>query len=194
MEGRRPPIDLELLTTDAELLVCAQSGTPPERENAIELLSKRYLEVAFKSAVVILRNDDAANDAMQDAMVTFLIKLGTLDPSQSLQAWIATVSRNRAKSMRRVMWRVVQFGSDEEEDATPDREDACTPFDYASYSEMMRAIDGLPLKQRVVVERHLLEGEHVADIAHDLQLTPAAVYARLAGARKELGKFIGRKS
>lgn len=186
MEGEQPPIDLELLTTDAELVRRAQTGTPEQREQALEQLSKRYLQVAFKSAVVTLRDDDAARDAAQETMVQLLLHIGRLDATREVRSWVATVARNKAADIRRFMRRIVQFSCDGDEH---EREDGRTPFEQMLYRDVMRAIDALPPKLRVVAVRHLLDGDSVADIAADLQLTEAAIYARLKAAKHELRKI-----
>lgn len=184
MERDQPPIDLELLTTDAELLLDALEGTAEQREEAIKKLQLRYWRVAQNSAFVILRNDESARDVAQETMVKMWLRLRTINPV-SIRAWIATIARNAAYTIRQRMHRFVQLGCDGQTpvEQRPDNE---TPFNHALYEEIMRAIDRLPAKQRVVVERHLLEGHAVIDIAADLHITTAAVYARLEEAKKKL--------
>ncbi len=192
MDGQRPHIDLELLTTDAELLRRAKEGTPEERQEAVEQLASRYWLVAFKSARAILDDDDAARDAAQDAAVRLLLHIGRLDGDKSLRAWFAAVGRNRAKDMCKAMRRAMQFDIDGE-DAVPERQDRTTPFNLTLYNEIINAISALPLKQQVVVERHIIDGDDVADIAADLRITKAAVYERLRLAKLELRRFINWK-
>jgi RNA polymerase sigma factor (sigma-70 family) len=187
MEGDQPPKDLKLLT-DAKLVVRAQLGSAEQREEAIDELSERFGQVAFRSAMAILHNDDAARDAAQETLVRLLIRIDTLDASRPVRSWIAEVARNVALDRRRAGGRMILFCEGGAEDVEA-LEDSKTPYDQVSHNEFLEAVKTLPLKQQVVVERTIL-GDEVADIAVDLGLTKAAVYERLNKAKKELRRIL----
>lgn len=82
MEGDQPPKDLNLLM-DAELVVRAQLGSADQREEAIDELSERFGQVAFRSAMAILHNDDAARDVAQETLVRLLTRIDTMTFSRT---------------------------------------------------------------------------------------------------------------
>ncbi|HEY4640439.1 MAG TPA: sigma-70 family RNA polymerase sigma factor [Thermoanaerobaculia bacterium] len=187
MEGDQAPKDLKLLS-DAELVVRAQQGSVEQREDTIGELSERHGEVAFRSAMAILHNDDAARDAAQETLVRLLVRIDTLDASRSVRAWVAEVARNVALDRRRAGGRMILFCEVGDENVGA-YADGKTPYDQLSHNQFLDAVKKLPLKQQVVVERTLL-GDEVTDIARDLGLTKAAIYDRLNKAKNELRRIL----
>lgn len=186
MEGAQPRVDLALLA-DAELIARAQQGTAEERQESIDQLAKRHEQVAKKSAMAILHDEDAANDVVQETSVTLLLWIDRLD-ARPLDSWIATVARRAALDWRRKGRRLIFFSDGLPTDCD-EPEDSSTPYNHARHKEVLAALKTLPLKQQVVIERVIL-GDDVADIAADLRLTPAAVYDRLKKAREALHRIL----
>lgn len=67
----------------------------------IERIVDKYGNMLFRICLVILCNENDAEDVVQDTFITFLTKSPTFHDSEHEKAWLITVATNRCKNKRR---------------------------------------------------------------------------------------------
>ncbi len=83
---------------DDELLIArARAGD----QNAFTELVRRYQEVAFRTAYVILADPDAAADAAQEAFIKAFRSLPGFDPKRPFKPWILRIVVNEALNLKK---------------------------------------------------------------------------------------------
>lgn len=178
--------------TDAQLIQLLRSGSLEQANDALRELSRRYAPLAFATAREILHNTEAARDVQQIFLIKLFCNAHTIDLDRPLSAWTATVAHNDAVSMIRVSERFTSF--DGESDILPSKLVVrFTPFDYVAHREILSAIEKLPTRQRVVIERHMIYGEEVKDLAIEFGVTEQAIYTRLKTGKERLRKVLAKR-
>jgi RNA polymerase sigma-70 factor, ECF subfamily len=171
----------EQTPTDSQLIQAHLGGHPA----ALAALWVRYDRFAFGLAHAILEDRHAAEDVRQDVFLMARSQLGQLQDPGRLGAWLATITRNACRSWLR------RKRPDVPLDAAGDQPDpqalASAELERREQRTLLRQmIDGLPEKQRVVIELHYFEGYRVARIAHFLGVSEATVKWRIHEARAVL--------
>ncbi len=86
---------------DADLVVAVRNGKTATRTRAYAELVNRYQRAAFSVAWHILRDADAAKDAVQEAFVTAYVKLNQLRDPAVFGPWLVQIARRQALDMAR---------------------------------------------------------------------------------------------
>jgi RNA polymerase sigma-70 factor (ECF subfamily) len=171
--------------TDDALIALAQHGD----RAAYDMLVGRYRELAWKTALVLLRSPEDAEEAMQTAMLKAWLHLGSFRSGSPFRPWLLRIvgneSRNLAMARTRRWKRVVGVPDD---DVLPDpspRLDDLLIVEERSRA-LLQAIDRLPLRDREVLHaRYVLDlGEQ--EIAAVLEIRPGTVKSRLHRAIERL--------
>lgn len=182
---------------DAELVRLAQEG----ETRAFDELVRRYQDRVWRLAFKILRHEDDASEAVQDAFLSAFRGLKNFKSESTFSTWLYRVATNAAlmKLRRRreghVSYEQSQSANDEGEPmAIADW--SAQPLDELLDSEtrelLGREIDRLPENERTVfVLRDLMEQSN-ADVASELGLSVAAVKSRLHRARVHLRDRMNR--
>jgi len=176
---------------DDRLVELARDGN----RAAFEALMRRHNRRLFRVARTILRDQDAAEDAVQEAYLRAFTRLGTYKPTGRFGAWLTRVALNEALMIRRR-----EHGDtvslDEIGDEvliTPDP--ASTPeaptteqFAEAAHARALleHAIDALPENFRMVFVLRVVEGLDVRETAECLELNATTVRTRLFRAQRQL--------
>ncbi|HET8526420.1 MAG TPA: sigma-70 family RNA polymerase sigma factor [Actinomycetota bacterium] len=164
---------------DVELVGRARDGDV----SAYGELVERYREVTFRTAWLITRSSAEAEDAAQEAFVKAFYALGRFRVGEAFRPWILRIVSNEAKNRRRSTGRrerlTVRLARDRGSgDAAPSPETAALGREQRE--TLLRAIDGLPERERLVVTyRYLLELSE-AETARALGIRPGTVKSRLS--------------
>jgi len=165
-----------------ELLVAsAMAGS----QAAFGQLVARWTPRLIRHAGHLLRDPDAARDAVQEAWIGAARGLRRLEDPARFAPWIfALVSRRCADSVRRAVRdrRLMVQASDFAEETASDAVDARL--------DLRQAIARLPVGQRLVVSLHYGEGFGVDEIAAAHGLPPGTVKSRLFAAREALRTYL----
>lgn len=130
----------------------------------------------YRAALAILGDPQEAEDAVQDAFVTFLEKApGVLD---SPSAWLMRVLVNGCRSRLRLAWRRVG--------PLPETLPAPAPEERAELEELF----SLPPEDRALIHLFYYEGYSTAEIAQMAGLQPGTVRTRLTRIRARLRKLL----
>lgn len=161
----------------------------------------RYLyDATYKSkfylALQYMKNEDAAQDVVQDAYIKAFAKLDTLTSPEAFPAWLGMIVANTAKNelAKKNPMLFSDMGTEEQEEdfenLIADEEISNQPeLSYTRQETQMlvrEMIDSLSDEQRVCVLMFHLEGESIRDIAAALGCSENTVKSRLNYGRKNL--------
>lgn len=133
----------------------AREGNP----GAMSELVARHNGSAFRVAFGILRDEDQAADAAQDAFLKAFNGLEKFRGDASFKTWLLTITANEAKGVLRKTMRRRETPL---EAAAPVAADGLSPEDSLQASEekdrVMAVLQELPEKQRQAVTLRVFEG------------------------------------
>ena len=112
-----------------------------DRELAFDAVVGPLIEPAFKLAMVLLRDRDDAQDAVQEATINAWRSLGALRDEAAARRWFFAIVANHCRTMRRSRWwSVVRL-------ASIPRRDPDTPAPD-SMIDLERELSRLPMTDR----------------------------------------------
>jgi RNA polymerase sigma-70 factor, ECF subfamily len=171
------------------------------RENvAIGALMRRYNRRLFRVARSILRDDAAAEDAVQECYVRAFMNLDRYQPVGPFGAWLTRIVINEALMLKRRTRHT--FVSLDDADAESFAEEAdplyalSTPdaAQGASAKQLLElAIDSLPQTFRMVFMLRVIEQLSTSETAACLEINEATVKTRLHRAQAKLRATISRR-
>ena len=183
---------------DAALVAGFRAGKPDAFEQIVRLHGSRLLGVARR----IVRDDDLANEVVQDALVSAFRAREKFAGTSLLSTWLHRITVNAAlmklRSQKRraedsidaLLPRFLEDGHHREQFVAWD-ERADTALERADTRRIVReAIDQLPESYRTVLVMRDIEGLSTDDTAAALGLTANAVKIRLHRARMALRTLI----
>lgn len=171
------------------------------RENhAFEVLMRRYNRRLFRVARSILRDESAAEDAVQECYVRAFMNLDRYQPTGPFGAWLTRLAINEALMLKRRTRRMaVSFDDLEDQLAGLPEEDIdslSTPdsIDSASARQLLEtAIDALPQAFRTVFVLRAVEQLSTTETAACLGINEATVKTRLHRAHARLRAHLERR-
>jgi RNA polymerase sigma-70 factor (ECF subfamily) len=168
---------------------------------AFEALMRRHNRRLFRVTRSILRDSDAAQDAVQETYLRAFMKLDTYQPSGKFGAWLSRVAFNEALMIRRrirgdmVSLEDAGVESLAVEEATAS--DAPTADQFlgaaAARARLEHAIDALPENFRTVFMLRAVEGMDVRETADCLGVNSTTVRTRLFRAQRLLRAGLSRR-
>lgn len=174
-----------------ELVLAARKGD----QQAMAELYERTSGRAFYLALQLVKDEDQAQDILQDSYIKAFNSLDMLEDAGKFQGWLNTIvvnnSKNYLKKKKPILFS--QMASEDEDDAAIDFEDESDRFspeatvDYSETRRLVQAmIDGLPEEQRIAIVLHYLEDCPVKQIAAIMECSEGTVKSRLNYGRKTL--------
>ena len=130
----------------------------------------------YRVALAILGDPQEAEDAVQDAFVTYLEKAP--EGLERPEAWLTRVLVNGCKSRLRLAWRRVG--------PLPDT----LPAPREEEREVLEELFALPPADRAVLHLFYYEGYSTQEIAHLTGQRPGTVRSRLSRARGKLKELL----
>ena len=173
------------------LVEAAQEGD----QQAIAQLYEKTSKKAYYLAKQLLKDEDAAQDILQDSYVKVFANLHMLRQPENFQGWLDTIVVNKSKDYLRKKKPMLfsQLSSEEEPDQELDFEDERGTFrpeaqvDYRETKRLVQAmIDALPEEQRMAVVLRYLEDMPVKRIAQIMECSEGTVKSRLNYGRKAI--------
>jgi RNA polymerase sigma-70 factor (ECF subfamily) len=183
----RPPV---VDNTDAELAARARDG---DRES-YRTLVVRYQTLAFRTAYLVTRSAQDAEDAAQDGFVKAFLKLDQFEPGAQFRPWLLTIDTNEARNRvraeaRRLVYETISGRHIESDGSTPSPEASAIASDDSE--NLVDAVNALPEGERLVVGlRYFLELSE-AETAAAAGVPAGTVKSRLSRAMGKLRKTIG---
>lgn len=166
--------------SDEEILGRVRTGD----RAAFELLLRRHNQRVFRVCRSVLKSDEEAEEAAQQAWVDAYTHLGGFEGRSSVSTWVCRIGLHNSLARARKLRREIHLV---DEDAMIDERN---PEDGAASSEMRRllesAIDRLPASLRSAFVLREVEGMSTAETASLLGIAEDAVKTRLLRARRAL--------
>ena len=172
----------ELVNDDALVDGCLR-----EERNAQRLLYERYSQALLMVCLRYARDQDDAQDILQNAFLKIFTKLDTFSREKSLYAWMQSVvvrtSIDHYRSRRREQKYII---------ADDDNDDAHHAYieENLAADELLALIQNLPDTHRGVFNLFIFENRSHKEIADLLGLTEGSSKWYLCDARKTLRKQI----
>jgi RNA polymerase sigma-70 factor (ECF subfamily) len=182
---------------DEELVRIAQGGDT----KAFDELVRRYQDKVYRLSFKILRHEDDAAEALQDALLSAYRGLRNFKAESTFSTWLYRVATNAAlmkyRKRRDGHISLERSQSDDEDSeplALPDW--SAQPLDELLDSEtrqvMQEGIDRLPEELRIVFVLRDVEGLSNSEVSEVLALSIPAVKSRLHRARLQLRNRLDR--
>ena len=183
--------------TDAELVEMTQAG----ENRAFDELVRRYRDRVYRLAIKILRHEEDAAEALQDAFLSAYRGLPNFKRESRFSTWLYRIATNASlMKLRRRREGHVSYEQSQNPDgegeplAIPDwsQQPLEDVLDAETRDVLGREVDLLPANEKeVFVLRDIMEQSN-ADVAEELGLTVAAVKSRLHRARLHLRDRMNR--
>lgn len=162
-------------------------------DSAFEALMRRYNRRLYRVARSILRDDAAAEDAVQEAYIRAFTHLDKYRPTGSFAAWLTRIACNEALMNRRRQRREVPLHDVDEAALNDERIDGAQipgqidGLDAGHARRLLEhAVDKLPEHYRTVFILREVEQLSISDTADCLRLNAATVKTRLHRAQQRL--------
>ena len=176
--------------SDADVIEKARTGD----HAAFRVLVERYQGRAYRLALRVLRDEEQARDAVQDAFLKVYGSLHRFEGRSSFYTWLYRLVMNlcldmkrRDRSDRHVEWNEEQASHVAE---GPGSRDFADPDEQLGRSELRRlvarAIDALPEDARRTIQLREIDGLSYAEIAESLGVPKGTVMSRLHYARRRV--------
>ena len=185
--------------SDLEVIQRVRNG----ESEAFRLLVERYQGRAHRLALRVLRDEEAARDAVQDAFVKAYSALARFEGRSSFFTWLYRLVMNQCLDVRRrdKSAREVEYeegGELEAEASLPPVPEvdgvsfapAATLMRKELLAHLARAVEQLPPAARETLLLREVEGLSYAEIATALAIPKGTVMSRLHYARKQLQRLL----
>ena len=184
----------ELDVTDESLLIAVGNG---QNVDAFNQLFKRFAKKIFALGMKITRNEQLANDLIQESMLNVWQKAPLYDLDKgSAKGWIFTLSRNRCFDMLRKQKRQPNcISADDIWPLESGAEPAMVHEDIGGQQVELSLIEGyfvqLPDPQRAVIEQIYIKDRTHEEAAAHLQIPLGTLKSRLRLGVAKLRNLIG---
>ena len=183
--------------SDAEVIQQVRDGD----RDAFRHLVERYQQRAFGLALRVLRNEEAARDAVQDAFIKAYSALDRFEGRSGFYTWFYRLVMNQCLDARRRDKgdRHVEYEEGGAVEAQPEASELPVPevegvrFEPAAEAmrgelrrELAAAVEALPDNARETLLLREVEGLSYAEISEALEIPKGTVMSRLHYARKTL--------
>jgi len=190
------------IENESELVHKAQKGD----QRAFSLLVKKYESTVYSFAYKVCRNEEKAEETLQDTFVNVYRKLDQFNGKAKFSTWLYQIVTNNCLMKRRKSKLdkssislespdSAQEGSEHQGDGAPLQTLASskqTPQDEMVNKELREHLDNailkLPMEQRIVFILRDVEGRSSEEVAKILKVSVPAVKSRLRRARVFLRK------
>jgi RNA polymerase sigma-70 factor, ECF subfamily len=174
-------------TASPIIIARAQTG---DRE-ALDAILRLLQEPLFAHVRAIVRDDDAARDALQETLLTIARKLSQLQEPAWLRAWAYRIATREAVRHARLTkrWLAELDGDalDTQPMAVPDE----PPYDRELVERLPDLVGLLPKASQIIVRMHYFQEMTYVEIAEALEISIGTVKSRLAYGLQALRKRLG---
>jgi RNA polymerase sigma-70 factor (ECF subfamily) len=191
------PVVAHSALEDAELVRRAQSGDT----RAFDELVRRYRDKVYRLAFKILRHEEDAAEALQDAFLSAYRGLKNFKAESTFSTWLYRIATN-ASLMKYRKRRDNHVSLEQSQSHNDDAEPLEVPdwstqpegdlLDAETREVMEESVERLPEDLRTVFQRRDVLEESNAEVAEALDLSVAAVKSRLHRARLLLRDRLNR--
>ena len=138
----------------------------------------KYGDRLYAAAFNICRQQQDAEDAVQDALIAYYKTEKEFQSEEHIKAWLLRVTINAAKSTKRLLWNKNRTSYEDYMDSLV--------FEEPSDKELLDEVLALPEKYRIVIHLFYYEEYKTKEIAEILKIPENTVKTRLLNGRKLL--------
>ena len=172
-----------------------QDHAPREDLLSFEAVMLPHLDAAHNLARWLLRNDQDAQDVVQEAYLRAFKSFGGFHGSNG-RAWLLTIVRNTSYTLLKKN-RVVDLTTPFDEEIHVSGHESVSPVTILEHGEdaelISEAMDELPAEFREILVLRHQEGLSYKEIADIAQIPPGTVMSRLARARAKLKECLAAR-
>lgn len=178
----------------AELVGMVQSGDNKAFDELYKLTSER----AYFVALEFTKNNQDAEDILQESYIKALSKIKELDNPESFSSWLNQIVANKSKDFLKKK-KPMLFEAEENEafEVLPDEDTSFSPEENLDQTELqktvMEVLDELSEEKRACVLMMYFEEFSVGEIAETLEIPEGTVKTRLFSARKDLKEKFAKR-
>lgn len=144
----------------------------------IEIIVSTYADMLFRLSLIILGNQNDAEDVVQETMLKYMKKTPVFESEQHRKAWLITVARNKCRDIIRFRAKHPTVDIDELRYHSADNTD----------SGILEALVTLPEKIKSVMILYYVEDFSVKEIASITGKNESAIKMRLQKGRRLLAE------
>ena len=175
--------------SNAELVKKSQLGD----KGAFEELVKRHQELVFSLAYKLTGNRELANDVAQEAFIRAWKAIQKFRGDSTFSTWIYRITVNTAWTLRKKAKKHYSLNIEDTQepvviDEKKDPEFLAMNSDLSSV--LKKALDQIPIEQRIIVELKNIEGRSHKEIAEYLDISVTAAKVRLHRAHQKLRQIL----
>lgn len=154
-------------------------------------LYKQYCQAMFYVAMRYLKNENDAEDVLQESFIKAFQKIHQFKGDVSFGVWLKKIVIHKsidfikAKQLKTVALEESYMQVVEDGDWNVD--------DGVRVKQVLQAISDLPVKYRFVVQLYLVEGYDHGEISTILKITPTACRTRLLRGKGQLKELLKKK-
>ena len=163
-----------------------------------EVLMRRHNERIYRAARSIVKDEDEAEDVMQQAYVNAYFHLRQFDNRSKFATWLTRIAINEALARARKQGRYDAVDFTDEENQAVEREPSRNPEHQAFAGELRSllesSIDELPDGLREVFMLREVDGLNTAETAECLGVSEDVVKTRLSRGRATLRNLLADRA
>ena len=188
--GENMEIDFKRIT---KLVVQIQTGDDSAFEELYHLTSKR----AFFLAKEFVKNDDDAEDILQDSYIKALSKINELENPETFVSWFNRIVANKSKDyIKKKKPSLFECDEDEAYEVIADENTNFSPEENVDKEDLritvMQALDELSEDKKACIIMMYYEENSIGEIAKCLEIPEGTVKTRLYHGRNELKRCFER--
>ncbi|MDA9737171.1 sigma-70 family RNA polymerase sigma factor [Acidimicrobiaceae bacterium] len=175
--------------SNSELVKKSQLGD----KNAFEELVKRHQELVFSLSFKLTGNRELANDVAQEAFIRAWKAIGKFRGDSTFGTWIYRITVNTAWTLRKKAKKHYSLNIEDTQEpvVVDEKKDPELVAINSDLSLVLRkALNQIPLEQRIIVELKNIEGRSHKEIADYLDISVTAAKVRLHRAHQKLRNIL----
>ena len=175
--------------SNSELVKKSQLGD----KSAFEELVKRHQELVFSLSFKLTGNRELANDVAQEAFIRAWKAIGKFRGDSTFGTWIYRITVNTAWTLRKKAKKHYSLNIEDTQEPVViyEKKDPELVAINSDLSLVLRkALNQIPLEQRIIVELKNIEGRSHKEIADYLDISVTAAKVRLHRAHQKLRNIL----
>ena len=175
--------------SNSELVKKSQLGD----KSAFEELVKRHQELVFSLSFKLTGNRELANDVAQEAFIRAWKAIGKFRGDSTFGTWIYRITVNTAWTLRKKAKKHYSLNIEDTQEpvVVDEKKDPELVAINSDLSLVLRkALNQIPLEQRIIVELKNIEGRSHKEIADYLDIIVTAAKVRLHRAHQKLRNIL----
>ena len=175
--------------SNSELVKKSQLGD----KSAFEELVKRHQEIVFSLSFKLTGNRELANDVAQEAFIRAWKAIGKFRGDSTFGTWIYRITVNTAWTLRKKAKKHYSLNIEDTQEpvVVDEKKDPELVAINSDLSLVLRkALNQIPLEQRIIVELKNIEGRSHKEIADYLDISVTAAKVRLHRAHQKLRNIL----